>query len=53
MTDQAPCLGDGPDGGHGRWLRASDGVRIRGVFWPLDGARGTVLMLPGRTEHAE
>ena len=53
MTDAAPYLGDGPGGGHARWLRASDGVRARAVFWPRDGARGTVLMLPGRTEHAE
>ena len=52
MTD-APYLGDGPAGGFARWLTASDGVRIRVVLWPCDGARGTVLMLPGRTEHAE
>lgn len=53
MTTDAPCLGDGPAGGFARWLTASDGVRVRGVFWPLAGARGTVLILPGRTEHAE
>lgn len=52
MTD-APYLGDGPDTGFARWLTAADGVRLRGVFWPRDGARGTVLILPGRTEHAE
>lgn len=52
MTE-APYLGDGPDSGFARWLVAPDKVRIRGVFWPQAGARGTVLMLPGRTEHAE
>ena len=37
-----------------RWLRTSDGVRIRIAIWrPEDDARGTVLMLPGRTEHIE
>ena len=41
MTD-APYLGDGPAGGFARWLTASDGVRIRAVLWPCDGARGTV-----------
>lgn len=55
-ADGAPFLSappDAPPGGRALWLRASDGVRIRAVLWPLDGARGTVLMLPGRTEHAE
>ena len=52
MTD-APYLGDGPDMGFARWLTAADGVRLRGVFWPRDAARGSVLILPGRTEHAE
>lgn len=51
--DAAPYLGAGPDGGFARWLRTADKVRLRAVFWPLDGARGTVLILPGRTEHAE
>lgn len=49
----APCLEDGHGGGHARWLTTADGVRIRAVLWPCPGARGTVLILPGRTEHAE
>lgn len=52
----APCLAappDAPEGGRALWLRTDDGVRIRAVLWPRPGARGTVLMLPGRTEHAE
>jgi lysophospholipase len=28
-------------------------VRLRAVLWPRAGARGTVLIFPGRTEHAE
>lgn len=35
------------------WLNSDDGVRIRVVFWPLDGAKGTVVIYPGRTEYAE
>ncbi|MGA0540157.1 alpha/beta fold hydrolase [Neotabrizicola sp. VNH66] len=45
-------LADGPEGGHAVWLRASDGVRIRLGLWP-GGAKGTVVLLPGRTEYVE
>lgn len=35
------------------WTHASDGVRIRlGVYRP-EGAKGTVLLFPGRTEYVE
>ena len=45
---------DGPDGGTAYWLTASDGVRIRAGVWPYDGdAKGTVFILPGRTECVE
>ena len=50
----APFFGDivdGPNGGAAYWLSA-DGVRIRAAVWP-DGAAGTVLLFPGRTEYAE
>ena len=58
MTDLAPAplyrdVALGPDGGQAWWLTASDGVRLRLGFWPLAGARGTVLMFPGRTEYIE
>lgn len=39
--------------GMAHWLRCVDGVRIRVGAWPLEGARGTVLMFPGRTEYVE
>jgi lysophospholipase len=45
----APC--DDPPGGRAVWLRAADGVRIRVGLWP--GARGVVLITPGRTEYIE
>ncbi len=53
-------LADGPDG-YARWLTASDGVHIRVGVWPCQGsngeasggAKGTVFLLPGRTEYIE
>ncbi len=35
------------------WVTASDDVRIRVGHWPVSGARGTVLLFPGRTEYIE
>ena len=49
FTDVAP----GPEGGAAYWAEASDGKRIRLGHWPLEGARGTVLLFPGRTEYIE
>ena len=45
-------VADGPPGGQAYWLRASDGVRIRAGIW-TGGPRGTVFLLPGRTEYIE
>jgi lysophospholipase len=44
---------DGPEGGQAFWLSAADGVRLRVGFWTHPGAKGTVLLLPGRTEYIE
>ena len=55
MTGGAPlhsALAHGPDGGEAVWLRAADGVRLRAAHWP-GGPRGTVVLLPGRTEYIE
>ena len=55
MTGPAPFykeVADGPDNVTAMWLHASDGVRLRLAIWP-DGAKGTVLMFPGRTEYIE
>ena len=45
-------VADAPPGGRAVWLTASDGVRIRAAHWP-GGARGTVVIVPGRTECIE
>lgn len=47
------ALADGPEGGAAHWLQATDGVQIRVGLWPLEGAKGTVFLLPGRTEYVE
>jgi lysophospholipase len=47
---------DGPDTGAAYWLRTADGLRIRAGVWPLSqglSAKGTVFILPGRTECVE
>jgi len=47
-----PC--DDPPGGRAWGLAAEDGVRLRAAVWPKPaGWAGTVLILPGRTEHIE
>lgn len=42
----------GPEGGQSHWLTTSDGVRVRVVGY-AGGAKGTVLVFPGRTEYCE
>ena len=45
-------IADAPESAHALWLTAGDGVRLRlGVLGT--GARGTVLLFPGRTEFVE
>lgn len=54
--DRAPLLEDvaaAPEGGVAYWLVAADGVRLRIGAWRHAGARGTVLLFPGRTEYVE
>lgn len=46
-------MADGPDGGRAWWLKTADGVRIRIGLWAPDSPKGTVLLLPGRTEYIE
>ncbi|MFZ9133728.1 MAG: alpha/beta fold hydrolase, partial [Gemmobacter sp.] len=56
MLEQAPLRADlaqGPEGAEAFRVRAADGVAVRLVVWPRPGARGSVLILPGRTEYAE
>jgi lysophospholipase len=54
--DVAPLFDDiaqGPQGGAAHWLKTSDGLRIRVGHWHPADAKGTVLILPGRTEFIE
>ncbi len=55
LPDPAPyhaALADGPAGARAFWLTTRDGLRIRIGIWP-GGTRGTVVLLPGRTEYLE
>jgi lysophospholipase len=47
-TPDNPC----PQGGIAYFLEQSPGTRIRIGYWPV-GTRGTVFVLPGRTEYIE
>lgn len=54
--EAAPLFDDidrGPEGGQAHWLKTSDGLRIRVGHWTKPGAKGTVLIFPGRTEFVE
>ncbi len=46
-------VADGPEGGRAYWIQARDGVRLRAAVWNTGAAKGTVLLLPGRTEYVE
>ncbi|MCI2398077.1 alpha/beta hydrolase [Aliiroseovarius subalbicans] len=49
-------LAEGPRGGGAYWLTTADGVRIRIGLWPAARGgteKGTVFLLPGRTEYVE
>lgn len=46
-------IAGGPAGGAAYWAKTSDGVQIRAGYWPCDGAKGTLLLFPGRTEYIE
>ena len=55
MADPAPYrddLADGPDT-QAFWLRSSDGVRLRAGHAAAQDSKGTVFLLPGRTEYIE
>ncbi|MGV8984967.1 MAG: alpha/beta fold hydrolase [Cypionkella sp.] len=55
MTD-APLhngLAEGPPDGRCFWLKAEDGTRIRAGLWNAGGVKGTVVLLPGRSEYVE
>lgn len=39
--------------GLAHWVETSDGKKVRVAHWPVENARGTVLLFPGRTEYVE
>jgi lysophospholipase len=49
FTDVHP----GPDTGLAHWIETSDGKKLRVAHWTVEGAKGTVLLFPGRTEYVE
>jgi lysophospholipase len=55
-VDPAPYyadVADGPAGARAVWLRTADACRLRLGVFDRPQARGTVLILPGRTEYIE
>ena len=46
-------LAEAPEGGRIVWRDAQDGVRLRLGLWTPEKPRGTILLLPGRTEFIE
>lgn len=56
-TPLANTLAEGPEPAQGLWLCAKDGTRIRAGLWGAGqkgpGQKGTVVLLPGRTEYVE
>ena len=46
-------LAQGPAGGQSVWRTAEDGVKLRLAWWPAATRKGTILLLPGRTEYIE
>ncbi len=46
-------VAEGPSDGAAFWLTAQDGVRIRAGLWHAGATRGTVFLLPGRSEYVE
>ena len=43
----------GPEGGAAYWLQTEDDLQIRIGVWAPEGAKGTFLLFPGRTEYVE
>jgi len=46
-------LSESPSGSKAYWVEAPDLLRLRIAHFPSSGARGTVLLCPGRTEYVE
>ncbi len=57
MGERAPLLSipeaPVPQGGAAEWVGGAGGVRLRAALFPREGARGSVVLSPGRTEPIE
>lgn len=47
------ALAEGPQEAEAHWLTAADGTRLRAGLWQASASKGTVFLLPGRTEYVE
>ena len=47
------AVAEGPADAQGFWLTGADGTRIRAGLWNAHGPKGTVVLLPGRSEYIE
>lgn len=45
-------VADGPNGAQAYWVRSADSTQLRLGVWP-NGPKGTILLLPGRSEYVE
>lgn len=46
-------MAEGPAEAEALWLAARDGRRVRAAVWAASAPRGTVVLLPGRSEYVE
>ncbi len=56
MFETAPYFSDlatWSDNGSAVWIKTPDGIRLRMSNWPAAASKGTVFILPGRTEYCE
>jgi len=57
MADAAHLIGSPlspvPPGGLAEWVEGARGLRLRAALFPMPGARGSVILSPGRTEPIE
>jgi lysophospholipase len=54
MIESAPFFADvAGSAARAVWVKSTDGLRLRLAVWDNKGAKGTIFLLPGRTEYVE
>lgn len=54
MTESAPFYADvAGSSARAIWVKSTDGLRLRLAVWENSAAKGTIFLLPGRTEYVE